>query len=118
MRMFDGTCYCERHVKLISEMTGKSFTRETLAEAVASAGPHDPVAEAFEKAQIEAMRKLCEAVREAITAVDPAIPCGCCIVSNRYDYAEIESRELAGNTQPFPRIGNATYLESALKESI
>ena len=118
MRMFDGTCYCERHVKLISEMTGKSFTRETLAAAVASAGPRDPVAKAFEKAQIEAMRKLCEAVREAINAADPAIPCGCCIVCSRYDYAEIESRELAGNTQPFLRIGNATYLEGPLKESI
>ena len=118
MRMFDGTCYCERHVKQISEMTGKSFTRETLAAAVVSAGPHDPVAEAFEKAQIESMRKLCKAVREAIDAVDPAIPCGCCIVCGRYDYAEIESLELAGNTRPFLRIGNATYLEGALRDAI
>lgn len=118
MRMFDGTCYCDRHIKLISEMTGKTFTRETLAAAVASAGPHDPVAEAFEKAQIEAIRKLCETVRKAIDAVDPDIPCGCCIVCTRYDYAETESRELAGNTRPFLRISNATYLEGALKESI
>ena len=118
MRMFEDTCYCPKHVKLISEMTGKNFTRETLAAAVAGAGPDDPVAKAFEQAQIEAMRRLCEAVRQAIDSVDPTIPCGCCIVCNRYDYAETESRELAGKTAPFLRIGNATYLEGALRQSI
>ncbi len=118
MRMFDGTCYCERHVKLISQMTGIDFTRETLAAAVQNAGPGDPVAKAFEQAQIEAMRQLCEVVRQAIDAADPSIRCGCCIVGSRYDYAEIESRELAGKTAPFLRIGNATYLEGALRDSI
>ena len=118
MRMFDDTCYCEKHVKLISEMTGIKFTRETLADTVRDAGPHDPVAKAFEQAQIEAMRRLCKAVRQAIDSVDPSIRCGGCTVGNRYDYAEIESRELAGNTAPFLRIGNATYLEAALRDSI
>ena len=118
MRMFDGTCYCDRHVKLISEMTGKEFTRESLAAAVAEAGPHDPVAAAFEKAQIEAMKRLCETVRQAIDSVDPAIRCGCCIVASRYDYAETESRTLAGNTAPFLRISNATYLEGTLRDAL
>ena len=118
MRMFDGTCYCEKHVRMISEMTGINFTRETLAAAVKDAGPHDPVAKAFEQAQIEALRKLCEAIRQTIDSVDPSIPCGCCIVRTRYDYAETESRELAGKTAPFLRIGNATYLEGALRDSI
>ena len=118
MRMFDGTCYCDRHVKLISEMTGKKFTRETLAAAVAGAGAHDLVAAAFENAQIEAMKRLCETVRQAIDSVDPAIRCGCCIVGSRYDYAEMESRTLAGKTAPFLRISNASYLEGTLRDTL
>jgi len=118
MRMFAGTCYCEKHVRLISEMSGVEFTRETLAAAVKDAGPRDPVARAFEQAQIEAMRRLCVAIRQSIDEVDPSIRCGSCIVANRYDYAETESRELAGGTPPFLRIGNATYLEGALHDSI
>lgn len=118
MRMADGTCYCDRHVKLISEMTGKEFTRETLAAAIAEAGPHSPVAIAFEKAQIIAFEKLCTAVREAIDAVDPAIRCGCCISVVRYDYAETETRALAGNTAPFLRIANGSYLEGPLREAL
>ena len=42
MRMADGTCYCDRHVKLISRKLGKEFTRETLAAAVAEAPPALP----------------------------------------------------------------------------
>lgn len=118
MRMFDGTCYCKRHIKLISEMTGINFTRETLAAAVADARPGDPIAKAFEQAQIESLRRLCKEIRQAIDSVDPTIRCGCCITSSRYDFAEIESRELAGSTLPFLRIGNATYLEGALHDSI
>ena len=118
MRMFDGTCYCDRHVKMVSEMTGKEFTREELASAVANAAPHDPVAVAFEKAQVKAMEMLSETMRKAIDATDPAISCGCCIVRSRYDYAESETRILAGNTAPFLRISNALYLENAAKEEV
>ncbi len=116
MRMFDGTCYCDRHVKMISEMMGKAYTREELAAEIANAAPHAPVLTAFENAQIKAMEKLSVAMREAIDSVDPAISCGCCIVSTRYDYAEMETRVLAGNTAPFLRISNALYLESSAKD--
>ena len=116
MRMFDGTCYCDRHVKMISEMLGKEYTREELAAAVAGAAPHDPVAAAFEKAQIIALEKLSQTMRKAIDAVDPGIACGCCIVSNRFDYAETETRILAGKTEPFLRFNNSHYLEGAIKD--
>ena len=115
MRMFDGTCYCDRHVKLISEMLGKEYTREELAAAIANAGPHDPVAIAFEKAQIKAMEKLSETMRKAIDATDPSISCGCCIVSSRYDYAEMETRILSGGNLPVLRISNSQYLEGHVK---
>ena len=118
MRMADGTCYCDRHVELVSRMTGASYTRETLAAAVAEAGPRSPVAIAFEKAQIRAMEKLCVTIREAIDTVDPAIRCGCCVAVVRYDYAETETRALAGNTAPFLRIANGSYLEGPLREAI
>ena len=115
MRMFDGTCYCDRHVKMISEMLGKEYTREELAAAVENAGPHDPVTIAFEKAQIKAMEKLSETMRKAIDSVDRSITCGCCIVSTRYDYAEMETRVLAGGNLPILRISNAQYLEAHVK---
>lgn len=118
MRMADGTCYCDRHVKLISEMTGKEFTRETLAAAIEEAGPRSPVAIAFEEAQIIAMERLCKTIREAIDAIDPTIRCGCCIAIVRLDYAERETRALAGNTAPFLRIANGTFLEGALRDAI
>ena len=116
MRMFDGTCYCERHLKMISEMLGREYTREELAAAVANAAPHDPVAAAFEKAQIIAMEKLSQTMRKAIDAVDPGISCGCCIVASRFDYAETETRILAGKTEPFLRFNNAHYLEGPIKD--
>ena len=118
MRMADGTCYCDRHVKLISEMTGRDFSRETLAAAVEAAPPAAPVAIAFEKAQIDAMERLCFTIRDAIDAIDPAIRCGCCISVVRYDYAERETRALAGKTEPFLRICNGSYLEGPLREAI
>lgn len=118
MRMFEDTCYCDNHVKLVSQMTDINFNRETLAAAVANAKPYDPVAKAWEKSQIEAIRRLCETIRKAIDAVDPTLRCGSCLVSNRMDYAETETLTLAGNTKPFMRISNATYLEGPLKECI
>ena len=118
MRMADGTCYCDRHVKLISRKLGKEFTRETLAAAVAEAPPHSPVAVAFEEAQIEAFERLCQTIRKAIDSIDPAIRCGCCVSFVRYDYAEREARALAGNTAPFLRIANSSYLEGPLREAI
>ena len=118
MRMFDGTCYCDRHVKMVSEMLGREYTRQELADAIANAAPHDPVAIAFEKAQINAMEKLSQTMRKAIDSIDPSISCGCCIVSTRYDYAEMETRVLAGGTEPFLRISNAYYLEGAPKEEV
>ena len=118
MRMADGTCYCDRHVKLISQKLGREFTRETLAAAITEAEPHSPVAIAFEEAQIEAFERLCKTIRKAIDAVDPAIRCGCCVSFVRYDYAEREARALAGNTAPFLRIANSSYLEGPLREAI
>ncbi len=118
MRMFDNTCYCERHVKMISEMLGKEYTREELAAAIENAAPHDPVQIAFEKAQIKALEKLSETMRKAIDATDPSISCGCCIVRTRYDYAESETKILAGSNEPFLRISNALYLENAAKEEV
>ena len=118
MRMFDNTCYCERHVKMISEMLGKDHTREELAAAIENAAPHDPVQIAFEKAQIKALEKLSETMRKAIDATDPSISCGCCIVRTRYDYAESETKILAGSNEPFLRISNALYLENAAKEEV
>lgn len=118
MRMFDGTCYCDRHVKMISEMLGKEYTREELAAIVENPAPHDPVAIAFEKAQVKALEVLSETMRKAIDSVDSSITCGCCIVRSRYDYAEMETRVLAGGNEPFLRISNAQYLESAVKEDV
>ena len=43
------------HKRGYRPQAGQAPLRETLAAAVAEAGPHDPVAKAFEQAQIEAM---------------------------------------------------------------
>ena len=118
MRMFDGTCYCDRHVKMVSEMVGKEFTREELANAIANASPRDPVAVAFEKAQVKAMEKLSETMRKAMDACDPSISCGCCIVNSRYDYAEAETSILAGPNERVLRVGNSLYLEGAAKDEL
>ena len=118
MRMFNGTCFCDRHVKMISELLGKEYAREEIVAELRKNRPHSPVSIAFEKSQIKAMEKLCSTVRKAIDSVDPSIRCGCCIVCNRFDYAEAEGRKLAGDTAPFLRIGNASYLEGAIKDDV
>jgi len=116
VRTFDQECFCPLHLEALRRRTGKLYTREELVSLLDNAGPGDPFSQAVEDVNIESMTMLCKAVRKALDSVDPTIPCGCCIVRDRIDFAESECKALAGEqTKSFLRISNGNYLEQAVK---
>ena len=108
-------CFCHYHLDVLEQKTGRRFTREELSEYLKTVEPFDPVARAFEEANIEGMDALCKAIRRACDEVNPEINGAVCICGPRFDYAASQLKYIGG-PQPFLRISNANYLESNAKD--
>ena len=114
MRMGEN-CYCHNHLDVLEKKTGRRFTREELVEYLKDVKPFDPIACAFEEANIEGMDALCKAIRRACDEVNPEINGAVCICGPRFDYVPSQLKYIGG-PHPFLRISNANYLESNAKD--
>ena len=115
MRMGDNDCFCPYHLAVVEKKTGRRFTREELVEYLKIVKPFDPIAKAFEEANIEGMDELCKAIRRACDEVNPKINGAVCICGPRFDYVPSQLKYIGG-PHPFLRISNANYLESNAKD--
>ena len=105
-------CYCSRHMKMIEEECGRTFTREELREAVCF-GKRNSIRDKWLEINGRSLEKYAGQVREAIDSVDPSIRCGfCCVMSNwTSDGCSVEkiAKLMAGNSRPLIRLIGAPY---------
>lgn len=105
-------CLCDGHIKMINDITGEGLTREELEERILKGGPNK-YRDAFLKANGDAFRGLCSAVRRAVDEVSPDIRMGACACLTSWDIDGTDAFELAkilaGKTRPFVRLTGAPY---------
>lgn len=105
-------CACDEHLKLLSERTGKSFTRKTARELFTG----EPLEErtAYIDLMGETLNDFCRKVRKAADELDPKVNMGLCASFTHFDidgvYLEETLNILAGEGQkPFLRLSGAPY---------
>jgi len=104
-------CACEKHMKRVCELSGKSLDRVSLRELVFSGTEEGKkLGEFFIETQKESLLSTAKAMREGLDAVDPTLPgCYCCVGNNAEFAYEIASA-LAGKENPIVvRINNGNY---------
>lgn len=106
-------CYCPRHLDEIGRSLGSVFTREAL---LASLRRDPEVARAYDALLLDSLLRLADVIREAIDAVDPAIPGSFCTTQGDIRHAEPIARRLAGGGHgPVIRINNGRYLNAEMR---
>lgn len=108
-----GGCYCPLHLAEVGRRLGRAFTRKSLLEALHA----DPaVVRAFDAVLLDSLLVLAGIIRDAIDAVDPAIPGSFCLCQNDVAHAGPLSRRLAGRGHPrVVRINNGRYLNPEMR---
>lgn len=105
-------CYCERHLKLISERLGYEISREELSFEVTSGKPNK-VREEWYKLMGETLEEYAKEIRNAVDSVNPEIRFGLCSVMSNWcadgTTAERLVKNFAGGTKPFMRLTGAPY---------
>lgn len=110
-------CYCDRHLKLMSEKIGYNITREELSREVTKGNPND-----IRKMWYEIIGSVLEdyavKLRDAVDSVNPEIRLGLCSVMSLWgtDGTTPEKivKLLAGSTKPFLRLTGAPYWASPI----
>ena len=105
-------CFCDDHLKRVSEKLGEPISREFLAEKALKGGPNR-YREAWSRAKGESLENYAKALRAAVDQVDPNIRFGFCAcmttwIGDGTDCIKI-CNLLAGNTKPFMRFIGAPY---------
>lgn len=107
----DPFCFCEKHMKLMSEYLGREVSKEDFRD-IFKGGPSEE-RKAYMYAQGEGLKHLARSLREAIDEVDPTVRLGHCAVLTTWDVEGVDSITLskvfAGNTRPFIRLIGAAY---------
>jgi hypothetical protein len=103
-------CYCPLHIAEFNRLTGKHYTRETLAEAVLR---ELSVARKFDELQKDSLVALANIMRAAFDEIAPGLKCSLCICAEDVRHAPAIAGVLAGNHVPKTiRINNSRYLSS------
>lgn len=105
-------CACDKHLKLLSEKTGKSFTRETARDMFTGEPSEDRTA--YIDLMGETLNGFCRKVRKAADELDPTVNMGLCASFTHFDidgvYLEQTLNILAGKGQkPFLRLSGSPY---------
>lgn len=105
-------CFCEDHLKVVSEKLGEPVTRDFLTEKVLKGAPNK-YREAWISAKGESLENYAKALRAAVDRVNPEIRFGLCACMSTWlgdgtDCIKI-CNLLAGNTKPFMRFIGAPY---------
>lgn len=105
-------CFCEDHLKVVSEKLGEPISREFLAEKVLKGEPNK-YREAWISAKGESLENYAKALRAAVDCVNPEIRFGLCACMTTWlgdgtDCIKI-CNLLAGKTKPFMRFIGAPY---------
>ncbi len=106
-------CLCPLHLAAFGQRTGRTLTQEELAAHLRGSSEEDcRIAREFDAVNADSLYELARIVREAIDAVDPAIPGSFCTCSGDVRYASTLAKILAGDgNPPVVRINNARYLQ-------
>ncbi len=109
-------CYCDRHLKLISDKLGYTISREELVKQVTADKPNE-VRKAWYELSGKTLEDYAIAVRKAVDSINPEIRFGLCSVWSNWGTdgttAEKLAGLLAGNTKPFIRSTGAPYWASS-----
>ena len=116
LRPYAGFCFCPEHIRRLNEMTGRNFTRETLAEHLKNAPPFDEVAKAFHKLNIESVGVAAKAIREGMDRHDESIRGAYCACYPNVDAAEEILKQTGGEKPLFLRLSNSYYTEKEIKQ--
>ena len=107
----DPYCFCENHMKLMSEYLGREVSKEDFRD-IFNGGPSEE-RKAYMYAQGEGLKHLARSLREAVDEIDPTVRLGHCAVLTTWDVEGVDSITLskifAGNTKPFIRLIGASY---------
>ncbi len=107
-------CYCPLHIAEMERLTGRSFTRETLAAAVHG---ESETARIYNGLLRDSILVLARAIRGGLDKVDPSTPCCFCCCSRDVHHAADIARALAAPGQELAiRLNNGRYLRDALRD--
>ncbi len=110
-------CFCDRHLKKLSEKLGEPVTFDRLAERLFTGG-QNPARDAWLVSNAETFTSFCTDVRETVHRIDPNIRVGFCAGYTSWDIEGIDAlslaKVLAGNHRPYLRLTGAPYWCSRL----
>ena len=106
------SCTCDNHLNTFSRRVGRKVSLEELPELVFT-GKANKYRSEWLKAQGDALRDFCKALRDAVDEVDPNVRMGFCAGYTSFDVEGVDAIELtyilAGKTKPFLRFTSAPY---------
>jgi hypothetical protein len=105
---------CPLHLGRFSQKLGTPLSRKDLLARLEE-DEGGQTRELWEQVKEESLLELAQVIRDAIDAVDEAIPGSFCCVRSEAHFAPAIARVLAGRHPPQIRINNAIYLESGHK---
>ena len=107
-------CYCPFHIAEMERLTGRAFTRETLAAAVHG---EPETARLYNGLLRDSILVLARAIRGELDKVDSATPCSFCCCSQDVRHAADIARALAAPGQELVvRLNNGRYLSETLRD--
>lgn len=106
-----GGCACPLHLKRVSEIMGKEYTREEIVNALYSDTPaDDKLFDVFVQTQHQSLVETAKIMRKAMDEVNPKTPGSYCCVGNNAESADEIANILAGEGNPsIVRVNNGRY---------
>ncbi len=105
-------CYCDRHLKIISDRLGYTISREELSKRVTEGKPNSIRTE-WLKIMGETLENYAKEIRKAVDSINPEVRFGHCSVMSQWGIdgttPEKLSKLFAGDTKPFLRLIGAPY---------
>ena len=108
-------CFCEKHLALMSEYLGREVTKRDFSFifSIGENGGPSEERDAYMYAQGEGLKRMAQALRDAVDEIDPTVRLGHCAVVTTWDVEGVDcitlAKILAGNTKPFLRLHGAAY---------
>ena len=105
-------CFCDRHLKKMSDLLGEELTMEGLPERIFTGGKNRYRDVWFQVAG-DTMRNTCLKIRQTVDRVKPSLRVGLCAGKTHWDIEGTDTIELAkilaGANKPFLRLMAAPY---------
>ena len=107
-------CYCPLHIAEMERLTGRAFTRETLAAAVHG---EPETARIYNGLLRDSILVLARAIRAELGKVNPATQCSfCCCARDVHHAADIARALAAPGQELVVRLNNGRYLSETLRD--